>query len=325
MKIILFSRPLTAAHRDKIVQIFAAIARYGFDFAVNEEAAPCIEQFTERIITPEQRYGQSIGEVAGKAIMVCYGGDYSQVMLDRVAFVMDEYGVDGIYTDSTYIPQDCANEAHGCGWRDENGELHTSWPVRKLREHVKKLYEVVHSRGGIVEAHQSSCCSPMLLAFADSYFDGEHIQHLFASQSGSLMNTGAMRSEFSGVNFGVNFQFLSITKTYLEGCGIMLLHNGCTKVYGSNGMDRVRQASEIWNTLDSFGADDAVFTGYWQDSCPVSVGSAGVLASAWTRHDGAVLAVAVNMTDSPVHTALSVGGETREFDIEPKLPLFVQF
>ena len=257
--------------------------------------------------------------------MVCYGGDYSQVMLDRVAFVMDEYGVDGIYTDSTYIPQDCANEAHGCGWRDENGELHTSWPVRKLREHVKKLYEVVHSRGGIVEAHQSSCCSPMLLAFADSYFDGEHIQHLFASQSGSLMNTGAMRSEFSGVNFGVNFQFLSITKTYLEGCGIMLLHNGCTKVYGSNGMDRVRQASEIWNTLDSFGADDAVFTGYWQDSCPVSAGSAGVLASAWTRHDGAVLAVAVNMTDSPVHTSLSAGGETREFDIEPKLPLFVQF
>ena len=75
MKIILFSRPLTAAHRDKIVQIFAAIARYGFDFAVNEEAAPCIEQFTERIITPEQRYGQSIGEIAGKAIMVCYGGD----------------------------------------------------------------------------------------------------------------------------------------------------------------------------------------------------------------------------------------------------------
>ena len=81
------------------------------------------------------------------------------------------------------------------------------------------------------------------------------------------MNTGAMRSEFTGVNFGVNFQFLSITKTYLEGCGIMLLHNGCTKVYGSNGMERVRQASEIWKTLDEFGADDARFTA----ECTVTV------------------------------------------------------
>lgn len=75
MKIILFSRPLSQAHRDKIVQIFAAIEHYGFDWAVNEEAAECIEQFTERIITPEQRYGQSIGNVTTDAVMVCYGGD----------------------------------------------------------------------------------------------------------------------------------------------------------------------------------------------------------------------------------------------------------
>ncbi len=257
--------------------------------------------------------------------MVCYGGDYSEVMLERVAYVMDNYGVDGIYTDSTYIPQDCANESHGCGWRDENGELHTSWPVRKLREHVKKLYEVVHSRGGIVEAHQSSCCSPMLLSFADSYFDGEHIQHLFASQSGSFMNTGAMRSEFTGVNFGVNFQFLSITKTYLEGCGIMLLHNGCTKVYGSNGMERVKQASEIWNIMDSFGTDDARFDGYWQESCPVVSDQEGVLVSAWTRHDGSVLAVAVNMTEETATVGLNAGEKKRSIEIAPKIPVFVQF
>ena len=75
MKIILFSRPLSQAHRDKIVQIFAAIEHYGFDWAVNEEAAECIEQFTERIITPEQCYGQSIGNITTDAVMVCYGGD----------------------------------------------------------------------------------------------------------------------------------------------------------------------------------------------------------------------------------------------------------
>ena len=75
MKIILFSRPLSQGHRDKIVQIFAAIERYGFDWAVNEEAAECIEQFIERTITPEQRYGQSVGNITDDAVMVCYGGD----------------------------------------------------------------------------------------------------------------------------------------------------------------------------------------------------------------------------------------------------------
>ena len=75
MKIILFSRPLREAHKEKIVQIFAAIERYGFDFAVNEEAAPCIERFTERIIAPKNRYGSSVGEISDKAVMVCYGGD----------------------------------------------------------------------------------------------------------------------------------------------------------------------------------------------------------------------------------------------------------
>ena len=75
MKIILFSRPLSQAHRDKIVQIFAAIEHYGFDWAVNKEAAECIEQFAERTITPNQRYGQSIGDITTDAVMVCYGGD----------------------------------------------------------------------------------------------------------------------------------------------------------------------------------------------------------------------------------------------------------
>ncbi len=256
--------------------------------------------------------------------MVCYGGDYSKVMLERVAYVMDNYGVDGIYTDSTYIPQDCANEAHGCGWRDFDGVLHTSFPVRKLREHVKKLYKVVHDRGGIVEAHQSSCCAPLILGFSDSYFDGEHIQHVFATNSAGFMNTGAMRSEFSGHNFGVPFQFLSITDTYNDGCGIMLLHNSATKVYGKNIMERLKEASEIWRIMDDFGADDAAFIGYWQEGCPVAANVDGVLSSAWVRHDG-VLTVTVNMTGQPQKAAVTCMGETREIEIAPMKPVFMQF
>jgi NAD+ kinase len=75
MKIILFSRPLAFAHKEQIAQIFAAIERYGFDYAVNCEAADDIEQFIERTITPEKRYCQSVDDLNGEAVMVCYGGD----------------------------------------------------------------------------------------------------------------------------------------------------------------------------------------------------------------------------------------------------------
>lgn len=75
MKIILFSRPLSETHREKIVQIFAAIEQYGFDFTINREAVPSIEQFIGRTIATEKHYGNSVGEITSDAVMVCYGGD----------------------------------------------------------------------------------------------------------------------------------------------------------------------------------------------------------------------------------------------------------
>lgn len=75
MKIILFSRPLSEMHREQILQIFAAIERYGFDFAVNEEVAPYIEELLGRTITTEQRYNGTIDNHNLANVMVCYGGD----------------------------------------------------------------------------------------------------------------------------------------------------------------------------------------------------------------------------------------------------------
>ena len=75
MKIILFSRPLNQTHKDKICRIMATIERYGFDLAVNEEAASGVEMLCGCTIAPNQRYGDDIGEQSDKAVMVCFGGD----------------------------------------------------------------------------------------------------------------------------------------------------------------------------------------------------------------------------------------------------------
>lgn len=75
MKIILFSRPLSSAHKEQVVEIFEAINHYGFDFAVNDEVADQIEQFTGQTIGEAQRYSQTIETSDNEAVMVCYGGD----------------------------------------------------------------------------------------------------------------------------------------------------------------------------------------------------------------------------------------------------------
>ena len=75
MKIILFSRKSIALRIEDIEQIFGAIERYGFDYAINREFAECIEEHTSRIIAPEFIYDEVVGAQPTDAVMVCYGGD----------------------------------------------------------------------------------------------------------------------------------------------------------------------------------------------------------------------------------------------------------
>ena len=75
MKIILFSRKGIALRTEDIDEIFGAIERYGFDYAINRAFAENIEEHTSRIITTEFIYDGEVGEQPTDSVMVCYGGD----------------------------------------------------------------------------------------------------------------------------------------------------------------------------------------------------------------------------------------------------------
>lgn len=75
MKVLLFSRPQVAHTPAEIHQLFEAFARFGFDYAVNEEFAPIIRQLTDLDLPPHRIYGPHIGPQPSGTIMVCYGGD----------------------------------------------------------------------------------------------------------------------------------------------------------------------------------------------------------------------------------------------------------
>ena len=195
---------------------------------------------------------------------VCYRGDYSEIMIKRVEHVMDTYGVDGIYTDGTYVPWECANETHGCGYRDDEGKLHYTYPIYAVREHVKKLYKAVHSRGGRIDTHQSSCCLMPTLAFADSYFDGENIQP-FLKEDISNLKTDAFRAEFMGLNMGIPCHFISYTSeayTMRLISGSTLIHNVLPR---ANRIEDLDYISRLWKIYDDFGIEEAKWCPYWEE------------------------------------------------------------
>lgn len=261
---------------------------------------------------------------AQRDYVCCYKGGYSEVMLERVERAMNKYSLDGIYTDGTYMPFECANEAHGCGFRDKNGTLHSGYPLLAQREHVKKLYKLVHSHGGIVDAHQSSCCIPMLLSYADSYWDGEHIQALFRADLAGFFNFGTIRSEYTGVNWGVPSQFIVYSTpeaTYENICGIMLLNNVFGRPWGLND---TRAASKLWKIMDAFGAAEAKFTPCWDASCPVKTDRDGVYASCWQK-DGKALVLIFSVEKENAPTNVTFNGETRMLTAEHLTPIFTLF
>lgn len=206
-----------------------------------------------------------------RAFMVCYKGGYSDVMIERVCYVMDELGVDGIYTDGTYVPWECANEDHGCGYRDSNGELQTSFPILAVREHVKKLYEEVHKRGGIIDTHQSSCCLMPTLAFCDSYYDGENIQGMLKKENMDFLNMDAFRAEYMGSNFGIPANFIAYTndeRPMSTLSALTLLHNVHCRpgdLCGNGQVDDLQYVAKIWRVFDKYDLNNAIWHPYWRN------------------------------------------------------------
>lgn len=219
--------------------------------------------------------------------MTCYKGGYSDVFLKRVEYVMDEYGVDGIYTDSTYVPWECSNRAHGCGYIGKDGRVHHTFPILAVREHVKKLYETVHKRGGIIDTHQSTCCMMPTLAFADTYFDGENIQARLKDSDMTFLNMEAFRTEYMGWNYGLSANFISMTneERTIEGLeSLTLLHNVHTRSYN---LDDLAYNSKIWKIYDELGLDDAVWHPYWNNGLS-SVDAEDAYTSAFETVNGSV-------------------------------------
>ncbi|MFI3327724.1 MAG: NAD(+)/NADH kinase [Rikenellaceae bacterium] len=79
MKIAIFSRPKGARATSDLKLIFEQIASRGYDYCVNEEFVPSLEELLGVKISPDKIYGAEVPFAedlsAQNEVMLCYGGD----------------------------------------------------------------------------------------------------------------------------------------------------------------------------------------------------------------------------------------------------------
>ena len=105
--------------------------------------------------------------------VVCYNSEYADLFIDGITNLMDTYHIDGVYLDGTAFPYYCEDVNHGCGWYDYDGNLHGSFPLKAVRRLFKRLYDVVTSRGGQINAHTHGMMNYTAAPYIHQFWLGE--------------------------------------------------------------------------------------------------------------------------------------------------------
>ena len=194
----------------------------------------------------------------------CLGArSYSDYFAAFTAWVMDEFGFDGFYSDGLTQVSPCQNEAHGCGYRDENGNLHSTWPIFAVRDTLKRMYRLVKEKkpDGWVVNHASFNLLVPTLSFSDIVYTGEHEDYDYE-------NLLTARLRFCSKPWGLYVTTLGSSEHVYSPLHTMtsLLHG--TSIWGSGGLigrnDFARKEMAIRNAYKNFNTTTAVWVPYYQ-------------------------------------------------------------
>ena len=112
----------------------------------------------------------------------CPNSSFTDYIMGCIDLLMKN-GLKVIYVDSLGAVN-CANPLHGCGYTDEEtGETVLTWPVRGMRNYMKRLYAMLHPYDGrnqreyFMWAHTSARNSVALNAFLDCFNCGEELEN----------------------------------------------------------------------------------------------------------------------------------------------------
>ena len=199
--------------------------------------------------------------------IVCYNSSYQDAWLKGIEEIMDNFHLDGVYLDSTINLWPCANMEHGCGYKDDDGTIHGTYPVAAVRRMLMRLYDIVHKRGGIINVHSQGCINCLALPFIDSSWYGENMQFKYISGNYANMPLDYFRAQYCGRNIGVPVEFIAYEKlpawSFENAVAMSCIHGIMPR---PNGIGHPLEVmSPIWNILEHFPVQQSEWHPYWNN------------------------------------------------------------
>ena len=293
--------------------------------------------------TPEYRYWHEEWRVAPSARIdfaslrdddenaharVCPKSTFTEFYVWALEKAIKAADIRGLYFDVSDAPH-CKNEAHGCGWRDENGKLHETVALRANREFQKRVYTVGkrHRSDFLVSIHMSGNITMPQHSFCDIMIDGENFTSILQRQWATdkrgdyfdFITLDKMRAEFMLHNFGPVPAFLpefarslgdrwwtddpEALRAARHLVGLFTLHDApLWQAYMPSMV-----LCLVWYAQTRFGWDEQVeLIPYWRNSSLLTMEPRDprVVASIFKR-PGRIMIVAMNNTDKDTAVTLS--------------------
>jgi hypothetical protein len=198
------------------------------------------------------------------------------------------YKLDGLYFDGTSEGWRCSNQAHGCGWKDSGGQVHTIFPILSARALMRRMADTVHRHNpqAILDVHMSSNLTLPTLSFCDSLWNGEQFEsHTSAEKFQVPLH--AFRTEFMGYAHGMDMEFLCYENrpfSFTEAIALAWVHGIEVRPYPKN----LSYVTPIWRAMDHFKITEAKWQPYWEGS-GASCDNADTQISSWVRKGSALL------------------------------------
>jgi hypothetical protein len=290
----------------KLKRLAEACHRRGMLFLVYfcqlmSDAAPEWPGLADDFMALPERMWYHRDDVKQDCYVSCVNGPYGDLLLDGIAKLADQAGIDGVYMDGTTVPWDCENPTHpGCAQYLGDGSYLARQPIRATREFMKRLRRIFAQRRKVffLDAHTGGCINIATQSFCDGYYDGEHLARY---KPGFRLAPDAFLAGYMGKQFGFRGDFLPSRHTTDQALAVGLVHDTATR----------GQAPAVDLAWAPYEDTATHYLPYWEHSPLYRVQPPQVLGSLYLKPDRALLVLG-SQTEAEVTCRVEVRALLRQ-------------
>lgn len=257
------------------------------------------------------------GDVAaygvGFAMVSPVGEGFEDFIIAKNKCFIDRFGIDGLYHDNTH-PYGSSERDAGLGY-ERGGKRCPTYPILAYRALYRRMYGVIKGapRETFTMAHMSGKVTIPILAYDDSYLDGEHFRGRVKDTYMDVLSLDTFRTEFMGRQWGIMPFFLpefdaEYAKQVEPTRGLMallMIHDVSPWPIWCN----AAVMNEALAALDEFGHVDSEFLPYFDAVPPATTEMTDIYVSAYKRADGRALLIAANLSKEDRQGTVRINAE----------------